>query len=91
MGSNDVFVSREELYSMVWSTPMQKLAKEFGISDVALAKACKKLGVPRPPRGFWARKAVGQRVKTAPLPKKRLNRGTAFISLDRRNQKSPSN
>ncbi len=32
---------------MIWATPMQRLAKELGISDVALAKTCKKLGVPR--------------------------------------------
>lgn len=70
MDERNVLVSREELYAMVWATPMQKLAKEFGISDVALAKTCKKLGVPRPPRGYWARKAAGQTVKAPPLPLK---------------------
>lgn len=64
------YFSREELYAMVWTTPMQRLAKEFGISDVALAKTCKKLAVPRPSRGYWARKAAGQTVKAKPLPVK---------------------
>lgn len=68
MDDRSVYVSREELYAMVWATQMQKLAKEFGISDVALAKTCKKLGVPRPPRGHWARKAAGQTVKATALP-----------------------
>lgn len=70
MDNGDVLVSREELYAMVWATPIQRLAKEFGISDVALGKICKKLGVPRPPRGYWARKAAGQTVKAASLPSK---------------------
>jgi hypothetical protein len=33
-------VTREELYDLVWSTRMSRLAPEFGISDVALAKVC---------------------------------------------------
>ena len=58
---------REELYDQVWATPMIELAKSHGISDVALAKICKKLGVPRPGRGYWARKSAGAKVKKKPL------------------------
>ena len=36
--------------------PMKALAKEYGVSDVALAKTCKKLLVPVPGRGFWRRR-----------------------------------
>lgn len=56
---------REQLYRQVWEQPMQKLAKEYGISDVALAKTCRKLLVPVPGRGFWAKKDAG-----VPLPKR---------------------
>lgn len=35
---------------------MMQLAKEYDISDVGLVKICKKLNVPRPPQGYWARK-----------------------------------
>lgn len=58
---------RHELYEQVWAKPMRELAKEHGISDVALAKICKKLDVPRPGRGYWARKAAGKRVKQTAL------------------------
>jgi hypothetical protein len=50
--SNGIEVTRQALYDQVWSTPMTKLAKEYGISDVALAKICKKLNVPYPQRGY---------------------------------------
>lgn len=40
--------TQEELYEMVWSTPMVKLAKEFGLSDVGLKKKCLKLKIPVP-------------------------------------------
>ena len=34
--------SRREFYDLVWSKPMIHLAKEFGVSDVALHKICRK-------------------------------------------------
>lgn len=52
-------VTREELYAAVWTTPLSRLAKEYGISDVGIAKICKKLGVPRPNRGYWAKRKAG--------------------------------
>lgn len=61
-------VSRQALYDQVWSIPMTRLAKEYGISDVALAKVCKKLGIPYPKRGYWRRKETGKAVKQVPLP-----------------------
>ena len=45
------------------------MAKELGISDVALAKICKKLNVPKPPLGYWTKVEVGQQVRKPPLPK----------------------
>jgi hypothetical protein len=62
-------ITRDELYRRVWETPMSKLAKEFGLSDVGLAKTCKRLDIPYPPRGWWARKAAGQKLVQPKLPK----------------------
>jgi len=56
-------LTRQELYDLVWSTPMTKLAESFGISDVGLAKICDRHRVPTPPRGYWAKKEAGQKVK----------------------------
>jgi hypothetical protein len=60
--------TRKELHQLVWSEPMNKLAKKFGISDVALAKHCRRLDVPRPPRGYWAKLAAGKSVTREYLP-----------------------
>jgi hypothetical protein len=62
-------VTRAEFYNQVWSIPMSKLAKKYGLSDVALAKKCKKHNIPRPSRGWWAQKQAGYRVRQIPLPK----------------------
>lgn len=61
-------ISREALYDRVWSTPMSRLAKEFDISDVGLAKSCRKNGIPTPPVGYWAKKAHGKAPARPPLP-----------------------
>jgi len=44
-------VSVEELYQLIWGKPIHTLSKEFGISDVGLAKICKRNNIPRPERG----------------------------------------
>jgi len=48
---------------------MQHLATRFGLSDVAVAKRCRKLNIPVPGRGYWARKSAGKHVRVTPLPK----------------------
>ncbi len=55
-------LTREDLYTLVWTTPISRLARDFGISDRGLSKICERLEVPVPPRGYWARKEAGQAV-----------------------------
>lgn len=64
-----IVITRDELYELVGVTPMIHLAERFGISDVSLRKICRKLDVPTPPVGWWAKKAAGKAVKVKPLPK----------------------
>jgi hypothetical protein len=79
--NEDREITREELYRLVWAKPGVVLAQEFGISDVGLAKICKRLNVPRPYRGYWALVAAGRRMSIPALPA--AKKGTierAFIS-----------
>ena len=48
-------VSKEELESLVWIMPTTKIAEIYRVSDVAVAKRCKKLGIEKPPRGYWSK------------------------------------
>jgi hypothetical protein len=68
MYDDGVKLTREELYEKVWGTPATKLAKELGMSDVALGKLCKRLDVPKPYPGYWQQLAAGRRVHREPLP-----------------------
>lgn len=60
--------TREELYELVWARPSEQVAAELGVSGAALAKRCAALNVPKPPRGYWAKRVAGQKVKKPPLP-----------------------
>ena len=59
---------RADLYEAVWSAPVTKVAKTYGISDVALRKVCKRLGVPLPQAGHWSKVAHGKPTYRPPLP-----------------------
>lgn len=61
-------LKREDLYREVWSRPITHVANDYGVSDVGLAKACKRMGVPRPPVGYWAKREAGQELEIPPLP-----------------------
>src|ERR1035437_7292597 len=56
---------REKLYKEIWERPAVQLAKEYGLSDVALAKICKKLKIPKPGVGYWRRRERGYPVSRA--------------------------
>lgn len=61
-------VQREALYEEVWSDPVTVVAVRYGLSDVGLAKICKKLQIPLPRRGYWAKLKSGRKVSKATLP-----------------------
>lgn len=66
--SERVVLQRERLYAEAWKTPIRRLAKKYGMSDVGLAKVCRRMDIPLPPRGYWAKHAYGHRLKKQPLP-----------------------
>ncbi len=68
MADNQIRISREELYEKVWTLPLRKLAPEFGVSDVGLAKLCKRHSIPLPGLGYWTRVQFGKATKRIPLP-----------------------
>ena len=55
--------SKEELHSMLWEKPATHIAKEFGVSDVAINKWAKAYEIEKPPRGYWAKKKAEEALK----------------------------
>lgn len=62
------YFRREMLYELVWTAPVMEVARRLGVSDVALAKLCRRASIPTPHRGYWARTEAGEQIARAPLP-----------------------
>ena len=53
-------VSPAEMQQMVWEMPTTHIAREYGVSDQAIGKFCKKHQIQKPGRGYWAKLYAGQ-------------------------------
>lgn len=71
-------LSRIQIYELVWSKPIQKLAKEYGFSDVGFSKICRRHNIPLPARGYWAKVSAGIKTSKVPLPNPKTE-GNVYI------------
>lgn len=77
-----IILHREALYKEAWETPIRQLSKKYGLSDVGLAKICKRMQIPLPPRGYWAKEAHGHKVRRRSLPQLEGS-GLAEVVIDK--------
>jgi hypothetical protein len=75
-------ITRSDLYELVWTQPRSVLAKQFNVSDVALAKRCLQANIPMPPRGYWAKLAAGKSKPKRPALPLRVPGSRNTISFD---------
>jgi hypothetical protein len=61
-------VSREKLYEEIWSEPAIVVAARYEVSSTFLCRVCEQLNIPTPPRGYWAKRKSGQKIKKPRLP-----------------------
>lgn len=81
--------TRQALYEMAWSQPVQSLAKSLSLSDRGLAKICAAANIPVPTRGYWAKKHAGKRLDQIQLPARVLGQSdTVHIRGDRNSNAS---
>jgi len=81
------FHDRVKLYNEVWAEPVTTVAKRYGVSDVAIHKLCKRLEVPVPPPGYWAKVKAGKKIDKPALlqlsdPKKIIGKRRILDSKD---------
>lgn len=57
---------RVKLYNEVWAEPVTTVARQYGVSDVAIHKLCKRLEIPMPSPGYWAKLKAGKSVENKP-------------------------
>lgn len=65
-------VSKQELERLVWTHTAIAIGEMYGISDAAVGKRCRSLGIIKPDLGFW------RRVETGFIPHPKGRRPTWF-------------
>jgi len=53
-------LSKEELRKIIWEKPAETIGKEHNVSGKCIEKYCKKWGIEKPPRGYWAKVRAGK-------------------------------
>lgn len=54
--------TKESLEKLLWKKPTTQIAKQYKVSDKAVAKWAKKYNLKKPPRGYWGKiKSRGRR------------------------------
>jgi transposase-like protein len=61
-------LSREELYKQLWTTPILRLSRRYGVPYMELVRICEEHTIPRPPQGYWSKVHAGRRFERIPLP-----------------------
>ena len=61
-------LTRKELYDLVWSEPLSRLAKKYNISDNGLRKICKRMNIPIPAMGHWQKIQYNKKVTIVRFP-----------------------
>lgn len=61
-------VTREQLYKEVWADPMLQVAARHQVSASFLARVCRRMNVPCPPRGYWQKHKAGTKTRVPLLP-----------------------
>jgi hypothetical protein len=58
-------LTRQQMYTLVWTSPLSEVASQLGLSEWALKELCDRHRVPIPKPSFWRDKADGKRPKQA--------------------------
>ena len=60
-------LSRQQLYDLIWSTPIDKVAADFGVAEATVKNHCNNRRVPRPTQSYWRKLAAGIKPRKKPL------------------------
>jgi hypothetical protein len=60
-------LSREQLHDLVWSKPITEIARQSGLRDQHIARACDASEISRPRAGYWQKVEHGKSVARVAL------------------------
>jgi len=75
-------LSRQELYELVWSTPVQFICRKYGISNHFFYKACEEMAIPLPGYRYLGNKKSGKTEERKELPTDYTGKHEVFFSWE---------
>ena len=74
-------LTRAQLHELVWSKPITEIARQFGIRDQHVARACDRADIARPRAGYWQKVGHGKTVHRLELSNDRFAE-TDVVAID---------
>ena len=72
-------LSRQELYNMVWTTPIKQITENYLVSFQSFKKICRNNRIPLPPNGYWSKKKFDKASPPIPLPEYNTEKGNIIL------------
>jgi hypothetical protein len=77
-----VNISRQELYDLVWSKPLISLSKKYKVLYPEFKKICEKMNIPLPGTGYWSKLKFNKPVVRPTLESAYVGEDVLTISID---------
>lgn len=89
MSNQGKFITRREVYDLVWRRPISELAEVWGTTAAGVVEVCGKLNIPLPGPGHWELVQAGQQVERALLPAPERNTPIGVSTNEPRKEETP--
>lgn len=86
---NEVILTREQLYRLVWSEPLSVLAPKYGMTELSFQRLCIQHSIPIPRSDYWNKVRSGQQQLQPPLPPTKKNETTITLTLHKKTEATP--
>ncbi len=77
-----VSITRQELYDLVWSEPLLALSKKYKVPYPDFRKICENMNIPVPGSGYWTKLKFKKDVTPIPLDNSYTGENILTISID---------
>ena len=83
--AEQVTLTREQIYELVWAEPVSRLAKRYGLTDYKWRQLCVRMSIPVPREQHWRKLKMGDEVERPRLPAHYSGEQNSYAQRQRNN------
>lgn len=87
---NQITLTREQLYDLVWSEPLSALAPVYGMTELSFKRLCIQHSIPMPRSDYWNNIRSGQSQPQPPLPPTKNIDNTITLTVHKQPEANPA-